>query len=86
MRCAYSYEPAANFKSGDTVAVAKVTSELKVGNSVIANLPKGTRFTVLAVQGGWIGAKVEHNGHTVSGWLPTGDLAADAAAGPGSAR
>jgi hypothetical protein len=49
--------------------VAKATSELKIGDRVIASLPKGTRFTVVAVQGGWIGANVEQNGQKLSGWL-----------------
>ena len=77
-RRAYSFEPAPAFKMGDAVVVAKATSELKVGNRVLATLPKGTRFTIVAVQGGWIGADVEHNGQMVSGWLLIGDLATDA--------
>ncbi len=74
-RRAYSFEPAPAFKTGDAVVVAKTTSELKVGNQVLATLPKGTRISVLAVQGGWIGAKVEQNGQKVSGWLLGSDLA-----------
>jgi hypothetical protein len=85
-RRAYSFEPAPAFKAGDMVVVNKATSELKIGNRVIANLPKGTRFAVVAVQSGWIGANVEHNGQKVSGWLLGGDLAADAANAPTSGR
>jgi hypothetical protein len=85
-RQAYSYEPAPAFKTGEAVVVSKATSKLKVGNRVIANLPKGTRFNVVAVQGGWIGANVEQNGKKVSGWLIGTDLAADAGNAPGSIR
>jgi hypothetical protein len=85
-RRAYSYEPSPVFKAGDTVVVAKATSELKIGDRVITKLPKGTRFTVVAVQGGWIGANVEQNGQKLSGWLLYCDLATDAAAAPSPAR
>jgi hypothetical protein len=85
-RRAFSYEPAPAFKTGDSVVVSKATSELKVGNRVLANLPKGTKFAVVAVQGSWIGANVDQNGQKLSGWVLVGDIATDAAAAANSVR
>ncbi len=73
-RRAFSFEPAPTFKAGDMAVVAKAMSQLKVGNRLLANVPQGTRFTVLAVQGNWIGASIEQNGRQVSGWVANADL------------
>ena len=70
------------FKAGDTAVVAKAAAELKVGNRVVASVPQGTQFKVLAVQGTWIGASVEQKGQKFSGWIANADLGNSPAAAP----
>lgn len=77
---AYSYEPAPALKAGDTAVVTKAKAEVKVGDRVVATVPKGTQFTVVAVQETWIGATVDQNGQKVSGWIASADLAIGPAA------
>jgi hypothetical protein len=76
----YSYEPTPSLKAGDTVFAARATVDVKLGDRVIANVPQGTRLTVLSVLGQWIGVNVEQNGHLVAGWILASDLAINAAA------
>jgi hypothetical protein len=75
-RRAYSFEPAPTLKAGDSTVVAKNASEMKIGNRVIANLVKGTQATVLAVQGNWIGVRIDRNGQKVDGWVAASDFTA----------
>jgi hypothetical protein len=81
-RRAYSYEPAPSLKAGDKAVVAKDKSEMKIGDRAVATVPQGTQFTVVAVQGTWIGANVEQNGQKFSGWLASADLANSAVSAP----
>jgi homogentisate 1,2-dioxygenase len=80
-RQSYSYEPALVLKAGDRAVLAKA-GELRVGTSVLASLPQGTRITVVAVQGNWIGTNVEQNGQKLSGWIANTDLANNSVTGP----
>jgi hypothetical protein len=71
---AVASQPSVSFKVGDMVLVGKSKCELKLGETVVGNVSRGTRVTVLAVQGNWIGAKVDQNGKQLSGWITDGDL------------
>ena len=73
-RTAVAGQPAVSFKVGDVVLVGKAKCEVKLGETVIGKVSQGTRIAVLAVQGNWIGAKVDQNGKQLSGWITAGDL------------
>lgn len=81
-RRAYSYEPAAapSFKAGETVVVTAANANLKLGDRVVASVPRGQRIAVASVEGPWVGTNIEQNGQNVGGWI----LASDFATGNGS--
>jgi len=73
-RAAVASPPATSFKVGDVALVGKPKCQMKLGETVIGNVSQGTHITVLAVQGNWIGAKVDQSGKRLSGWITAGDL------------
>jgi len=81
-RVAYSYEPAPTLKAGDLVVVAKAKADLKLGDKVLATVGQGTQFTIVQVQGTWVGATIEQNGQKLSGWIASGDVASSPAPAP----
>jgi hypothetical protein len=85
-RRAYSYEPAPSPKAGDTVFAARAAVDVKLGDHVIANVPQGTRITVLAVQGPWVGVNIEQGGHQVGGWILATDLTTKSTASGNNVR
>lgn len=83
-RRAYSYEPAAPaFNVGDTIVVTAAGANLKIGDRVIATVPRGQRITVSSVQGPWVGTNIERNGQQIGGWILASDLVAN---GPCASR
>lgn len=59
-----------SFKAGDRVVVATDSAPLMIGTRSLGAVPKGTEFAVLKVQGPWVGASVQIDGQTKSGWVP----------------
>jgi hypothetical protein len=82
-RRAFSYEPGQSLKAGDTAIVGMATTELKLGDRVLASIPQGTRITVSAVKDNWIGTGIDRNGKMVLGWVLASDLAPGLAPCPG---
>jgi len=60
---------AAEIKPGDTVAVTKDQTPLKVQATVKTHLTKGTELTVSSVQGDWIGGSVVIGEKRLTGWV-----------------
>lgn len=85
--CALAW-PAAGadaIRAGDTCIVAAAQSPVRAGGSVVAQLPRGQRVSVLKVFGSWARVQAEVNGATFKGLMPLKDIALDPAAARGPA-
>jgi outer membrane protein assembly factor BamB len=60
-------------KPGDTLTLTDAT-ELRAGEKVVAELPKGAEFQVTAIQGDWVGGSATVDGKKVMGWIRKGPL------------
>jgi Tfp pilus assembly protein FimT len=49
---------------------------------VLATVGQGTQFTIVQVQGTWVGATIEQNGQKLSGWITSADVASSPAPAP----
>jgi len=54
---------------GAEVVIAKDGAPFYVERKIVAKLKKGTKVTVLSIQGEWIGARATLNGRAISGWV-----------------
>lgn len=75
-RRAYSYEPAAtpSFKVNDTIVITAASANMKVGDRVVATVPRGQRITVSSVEGPWVGTTIDQNGQHIGGWFQASDF------------
>jgi HEAT repeat protein len=67
-----SQTPAAAAKPlvrGNVVVTLKADVPLRVENSVIALLPKGTQLMVIDLRGQWVGVQFSMGGHPTTGWV-----------------
>jgi outer membrane protein assembly factor BamB len=76
---------AAEIGPGDTVVTID-SAALRLGEAVVAELPKGTEFRVLKVQGDWVGGSAIVNGKKAAGWVQKGQLATKAQWRPAQAE
>ncbi len=76
----FSYQPATpSWGAGDAAVVTGDSTKMMRGSEVIATVPKGTRFTVLKVTDGWLGAVIEMEGTTANGWIRNTSVARETA-------
>lgn len=74
-------EPA--FKPGDTLTVASQHASLRIGENVVATLPRGHRVLVAEVRDRWVGTLASVDGQPKAGWIQTHEfLPADTPAVP----
>lgn len=64
----FSYEPTTIHK-GDSVVVDRENVNMMLGSKSLGTLPKDTKFDVIKVTNGWLGAEVEVNGQKMKGWI-----------------
>jgi hypothetical protein len=77
----FSYMPAATSPgAGDAAVVTDDNAKLMMGSDVVATVPRGTKFNVTKVIGGWLGASIEIDGHTAKGWVSNSNAALDSLA------
>jgi hypothetical protein len=65
----------AEIQPGTTVVVTQDGAELMLGTRAVANVPKGTEFSVTEVRGVWVGGRAHLDGKSVEGWLRRSHLA-----------
>jgi len=60
-------------KPGDTVIVTDA-AQLRAGQTVVAELPKGTELRATTIQGDWVGGAAKVGGRQVTGWVQRGQV------------
>lgn len=67
--------PRQQIKQGDTVAVLRDGTKLVLGEKILAEMPKGTKLSVTAVNTDWIGGETKFEGKTLRGWVSASEVA-----------